>query len=302
MKSSRQIYFGLDIQKEYLTLAQYAPDDRSVMLVAIQPFDNPSDNSPAEPAGNELRNLKRKFKFSNNSINCALPVEYAIIKKVPVDRDEKDVENALQWELGQQIIRTVDEYAFDYQAHGRDENGLEEYLLVGYHRERVNEITALFKKNRLVPGVVDLDVFALINVFEANYPDFAEQLSLLVHAEGEKAKLVLTHGGRYVDHECIWYEYGPGPEIFAERLKREAERICSSPALPNSMSAVPVFAAGALFSQPGFLETVASVTGSISLLHPFRKVGCRVGVDEEQLQGYLTQLAVAVGLALREDE
>ncbi|MBN1577141.1 MAG: pilus assembly protein PilM, partial [Chitinispirillaceae bacterium] len=206
------------------------------------------------------------------------------------------------WELGQHIIGSVDEYFFDYEQCGRSADGLKEYLIVAYRKEHVEHLTALLKRQKLTPGVIDLDLFALINVFDANYPEYGAQPAVLLHAESEKAQLIMTHHGKYIDHESI--DYGPGtdPQTFAERLNAEVERLCSLVTLSGGGTGIPIFAAGGLFVQNGFLETVASVAGNVSLLHPFRKIGCRVGVDNDQLSAYLAQLCVAVGLALRGNE
>ena len=302
MKSSHKVFSGLDIQKEYLTIAQYAPDEHSVMLVAIQPISNPSETSSLESASEELRTLKSKFKFANTNVNCSIPGEYAIVKKAPVDHGENDITGALKWELEQQIIGEVDEYIFDFDKFGTGTDGLEEYLVVAYRRDKINELATLLKRNKLSLSIVDLDVFAMINVYEANYDDYLQQPVLLVHAENEKAKLILTHQGKYIDFECFDYDYGPDPQAFAGRLKDEAQRLCLLSAFPNGAVGVPIFSAGTLFTQEDFGPSVASYVGEVSLLDPFRKISCRVGVDNVQLSTYLPQLSVAVGLALRGNE
>ena len=302
MKQTQKYVSGLDIQPDYLTIAQYAPDEHAVMLVAIQPISRENGTSPLEAAGRELGTLKNRFKFADADVNSSLPGDYAIVKKVPVDPEDKAIETALAWELGQHIIGSVDEYMFDYELCGRSADGLQEYLIVAYRREHVAYLTELLKRQKLTPGVVDLDLFALINVFEANYPEYGAQPVALLHAETEKAKLVVTHHGKYIDHECFDYHPGTDPQTFAERLKTEKQRLCSLATLSEGGSGIPVFASGGLFIQDGFLDIAASVAGNVSLLHPFRKIGCRVGVDNDQLSAYVAQLSVAVGLSLRENE
>ncbi|MBN1309157.1 MAG: pilus assembly protein PilM [Chitinispirillaceae bacterium] len=302
MKPERNCISGLDIQHDYLTVAQYAPDDHAVMLVAIQPITAERGTSPDESLGRELGALRNRFKFVDADINCSLRGEYAIIKKVPVDPEEKEIGTALTWELGQHIIGSVDEYFFDYEECGRSADGLQEYLIVAYRKEHVEHMTALLRRQKLTPCIVDLDLFALINVFEANYPEFKAQPAVLLHAEGEKAQLILTHHGKYIDHESIDYGAMADPQTFAELLNAEVERLCSFATLSGKGTGIPIFTAGSLFIQDGFLESVASVAGNVSLLHPFRKIGCRVGLDNDQLSAYLAQLCVAVGLALRGNE
>jgi Tfp pilus assembly PilM family ATPase len=299
MKKEQNCIVGVDIQKEYLTVAQYAPDDHAVMLVAIQPITLEGGATAVEAAGRELGALKNRFKFSDIEINCALPGDYAIVKKMPVDPEEKQVHAALTWELGQHIIGSIDDYFMDFEPCGQSADGLQEFLVVAYRKEQVAQLTSLLKRQKLAPGVIDLDLFAFINVFEANYPEYAEQPAILLHAETDRAKLIVTHHGKYVDHELIEYDAGIDPPTFAERLKAERQRLCSLANLTDEGDTVPVFAAGGLFVREGFLDQAASAAGNVGLLHPFRKIDCRVGVDQDQLSAYLAQLSIAVGLTLR---
>jgi Tfp pilus assembly PilM family ATPase len=299
MKQTNATISGLDIQKEYLTVAQYNADEHAVMLVAIQPLSDGGNGSASPALSAEIGALKGKFKFGTAPVNCALSGEFAVIKKVPVESQEKNLDSALQWELGQQIIGSVEEYAFDYQHIGTGPDGIEEYLVVAYRKEQVDAFTSLLKRHKLSAGVVDLDLFALINVFEANYPEEAGRPVLLLHAETARAKLVMTHHGNYVDHDFFSYDDGIDPQTFAGLLQNASQRLCSITTLTGGVAEVPVYAAGSLFTQAGFLEALQSATGNVTLLHPFKKIGCRIGVDSEQLAAFLPQLSVAVGCALR---
>ncbi len=299
MKQQNATFSGLDIQNEYLTVAQYNADEHAVMLVAIQPLAGPSGGSASAAVSTEIGTLKSKFKFGTAPINCSLSGDFAIIKKFPVETQEKNLQGALEWELSQHIIGAVEEYAFDYQHTGSGADGIDQYLVVAYRREQVDAVGALLKRHKLTGGAVDVDLFALINVFEANYSDMTDRPVLLLHAEGTRGMLILTHQGSYGDHESFAYDDGTDPHTFAQLLQAVSGRLCSMAALAGGAGGVPVFATGSLFGQPAYLETLQSVTGNIDLLNPFRKVGCKVGVDSEQLAAFLPQLAVAVGLAIR---
>lgn len=302
MKKEHQQFSGLDIQAEYLTVAQYSPAEHAVMLVAIQPISPESGKTSEDAAGRELASLKTRFKFNDADVNCSLSGDYAVIKRVPVDPEEHDVDAALMWELGQNIIGSVDEYAFDFEEYGKSVDGLREYLVVAYRKDMVERMAALLKRQKLSPGVIDLDLFALVNVFEANYPEFGAEPVVLLHAESHNAKIILTHHGKYIDHECFLFTPGIDPHSFVEQLQAEVARLSSFATLSVGDRGVPVFAAGGLFVQPGFMEAAASAAGNIALLDPFKKIGCRVGVDSEQLAAFLPQLSIAVGCALRRIE
>lgn len=291
MKTSKNCSSGLDIQKEYVTLAQYVPDDHAVTMVAIQPVES------ADTGGfplRELKTLKNKFKFSGTPVACSLAGDNAIVKKIQVDNNEKNIHDVVKWELGQQIIGDPEDYAWDYQECGTGTDSLKQVLLAAYRQDTMDDLYLLLKQNKMAPVVVDLDLFALINVFEANYDDLISQQVGLVHAEADHAAVVLTQNGTYLEHECFTYGMNTDARGFAGQLQAAVQRI--------GVGTVPLFCAGSLFTQEGYLDSVRQLYQNFDLLHPFRKVGCRIGVDNEQLSGYLPQLAIAVGLALRGNE
>ena len=49
------------------------------------------------------------------TICCAIPSERVVIKKIPLDRGEADIDEALRWEIEQHIIGSIDDYVLDNQ-------------------------------------------------------------------------------------------------------------------------------------------------------------------------------------------
>lgn len=300
MKKASKIISGLDIQSEYMSVAQYSHDENAVLLVAIQPVSLTGGADIGEQLSDDIKELKTNFKFSSPDIVCSIPSECAIIKRLPVEIDEENPDEVLEWELSQQVIGSIDEYVFDFQEIGLRNDNAKDYLTVAYRKDIIDGIVAKFKGVKLNPYIVDLDIFALVNVFEANYRDRIANPALIIHGENDKTKLVLTANGNFIDHECFDYANGSlEVRSYIERLRNETDRFLglNSSAIENS--SVNLFLTGALFGQPGYSDGVIATFGNGELLNPFRKIGCRVGVDEEKMQSYMTQLAVAVGLAYR---
>lgn len=300
MKPSKNVFYGLDIQSDYITVVQYAASTNSVTLIALQPVNEAGTGLAG--ASRELATLKSKFKFLDPHVNCSLPAEYAVVKRFPVDSSEKSPESALAWELEQNIVGSIDEYAFDIQRCSKQSGSVDEHLVVAYRKERINELTTVLKNNKLAARIVDLDIFALVNLFEASYPEAVAQPAIIIHAETRGAKLILTHHGKMLDYEPVYYEADPDADTFSELATRAAQRLCLAASLVGGSDGIPSFAAGLLFSQEGFLDKFKSGYAGVSLLNPFNKIECRIGVDEAKLATYLSQLAVAVGLAIRGDE
>lgn len=294
MKPSNDIFYGLDIQKEYIAVVQYTAKGNAVTLVALQPI---AGNSP-EAVSEELGILKSKFKFVDSRVNCSLPLETAIIKTFPVDASDNAVEAALAWELEQNIIGSADEYVFDFQPLSTPAQNFSHYQLVAYRKERIQTLSALLKTHKLQPRCIDVDAFALINMFEASYPEQTGQPAVIIHAETADARILLTQNGQLLDFECIRFDPEPDPGMLSNYILE------ALPRLGNGMQPVqtPFYATGLLFSQDGYIDSLQGWLPGISILHPFRKIECRIGVDENKLSGYLSQLSVAVGLAIRGDD
>jgi Tfp pilus assembly PilM family ATPase len=287
---------GLDIQKEYISIAQYSPEENCVDLVAIQPLPIEKSVDFLQSASDGLKELKGKFKFSKPDVVCSLPSENAIIKHLTVDSNESEPAESIEWELSQQVIGSIEEYSFDFQPVSSNS---EEYLAVAYRTKSIDALSSVIKNLKLNPLIIDLDVFALINVFEANYREKISQPAVLIHAEPEKSRLVLTMNGMFIDYETIEYPYGIEADSYAGFIYEEYMKLLALNNGKFPASSEGLYFTGSLFTQPEYSEAVIRRFGMGEELYPFRKIDSRIGVEEAQLKTYASQLAIAVGLALR---
>lgn len=303
MKTTRKYLSGLDIQSDYLSIAQYSPQENAVLSVAIQPFSVDKGGDCWECAEQELKKLKNKFKFYSPEVAFSLPSEQAIIKHIQLESEETEVGELIEWELAQQIIGAIDEYSFDFQECSPEENNLKNYLTVAFRNTLVERFSVLLKGMKLHPQVIDLDAFAIINTFEANYRERIYTPAVIVHGESEKSKMILTRNGDYIDMDCFSYAYESlNAESYSMQLQSEINRLLSLNQRIDIQPRVSLYFTGSLFSQVEFRDAVLAKMGNGELLYPFRKVGCRIAIDSDQLMTYAPQLAVAVGLALRGNE
>ncbi|HEX3019589.1 MAG TPA: pilus assembly protein PilM [Chitinispirillaceae bacterium] len=287
-----------------MSIAQYSPQDNAVLSVAIQPFSTDKEGDSWECAGQELKKLKNKFKFYSPDIACSLPTEYAIVKHIQIDREEPDVDALIEWELAQQIIGSIDEYSFDFQRCSANQNeNSTDYLTVAFRHSLVERFSTLLKGMKLHPQVIDLDAFAIINTFEANYKERLYTPAVIVHGESEKTKIILTRNGDFIDMECFSYSYeNLNAESYAMDLQSEISRFLAANNKIDVQPRISLYYTGSIFTQTEFRDAVSAKMGSGELLYPFRKVGCRIAIDHDQLMTYAPQLSVAVGLALRGNE
>jgi Tfp pilus assembly PilM family ATPase len=296
MASHKDSICGIEIQKGLITIAQYSPQENAVGSIVINPFNSMQAHDDAELRG-ELKKLITDLEFKRQRIVLALPAEFAIVKKVLLDSDEDNVAEAIVWDLSQHIIGSIDEYSVDFEPIRRSsQDAIRRYLAVAYRTAAIEKLTALLKANKLNPCIVDLDIFAIINVFEANYQDILTLPAILALCGEEKSKIILTQDGSLVDYEVFAVDQSSmTPEEFAARLNEYCLRLCGASGLtPERM-----YCTGPIFSHPEYMEEVLGKFKSAELLDPFRKVICRAAKGDNDLITFAPQLSVAVGLALR---
>lgn len=106
--------------------------------------------------------------------NCvsALTGHSVIIKKVnlPV-MTEAELAESIQWEAEQYIPFPIADVNIDFQILGADTEGRGqmEVMLVAVKKDVINDYANVIKEAGLTPVIVDVDSFALENMFEVNY-------------------------------------------------------------------------------------------------------------------------------------
>jgi Tfp pilus assembly PilM family ATPase len=290
---------GIEIGRDLIGIVQFVPEENSVAGIAIQPLDV-GGRSWWENVQSEFRSLVSAMKLTGEDAVCSLPSETAVIKTLMLDADEGSLDEALEWELGQQIVDSIDEYAFDYEKTGSaEQEATSRFLVAACRYATLDRASALLKTHKLNPLAVDLDIFALVNVFEANYRDRLSTPSLLVLGGEEYTKVVLTVDGGFVDYEVFGYDaQSLEPRSYAARLRRSCTKLLDVSGRAGGRPA-PTYLTGPLYSHGDVAqESLEAISGS-EVLSPFRNVGCRA-IAESDMDRYAPQLAISVGLAVRE--
>ncbi|MFP4417217.1 MAG: type IV pilus biogenesis protein PilM [Chitinispirillaceae bacterium] len=296
MARKKQSITGLDINGRYIACAQSVPGDNLVTNVSIQLLTTASSDYWYSVEEN-FKELAEEAGLKGSLSVCSLPGDFAVIKVIAIDDEEEDVEDALGWELSQHIIGSIDEYVFDYEKL-EDAAQKRRYLVAGYKDSSVKRLVTLLKETKITPLVIDLDLFALINVFEVNYPQQLQAPALLIYGDEEKTRLILTKKGKFFDVDMIYYQDGTiPPQRYGEALQDTVSRMLKAHAIRSIE--VPVFTTGTLFSFDDYTQAVSAYFPHAELLYPFRNIQCSAGMDDESRRKYAPQLAVAVGLTLR---
>lgn len=296
MTSHKDSICGIEIGKNLITVAQFSPIENAIGSIVVKPFDAPDGDGDAL-LKNELKTLVSDVELKKQKIVLSLPAEFAVIKRLSLDGNEHDVGESILWELSQHIVGTLEDYSFDYEAiEGATQGAGREYLAVAYRTSAIQKFVALLKANKLNPFIVDLDCFALVNAFEANYPELLSSPVIVILGTEKKSKIILTGGGSLLDLEIVDHENGLASyDDYAELLGEYLSHLCSrfGQGIPE------IYCSGSLFLQNECIASLAAKFGKAELLNPFRKVECLAVREKKDVTEFSAQLAVAVGLALR---
>lgn len=94
-----------------------------------------------------------------------------IIKRIAVaDMTEEELSESIKWEAEQYIPFSIDDVNVDFQKLGPGgQEGQADVLLVAVKKDKINDYINLVKEAGLEPVVLDVDAFALANMYELNY-------------------------------------------------------------------------------------------------------------------------------------
>lgn len=303
MAINKNILCGLDINKTNICFARCFPENRLIDHICIQPLEM-GGVEYWESVNNGCDEFLKGIKISQEEIATCLSGENALIKKVTLDRDETEIEAAIEWELSQQLIGAIEEYVYDYQhISNLPEGNSQKYLVVGYRRVAVERLHTLLRQKKINPAVIDLDIFALINVYEINYKDRLTLPALIVHTESCTTKLILTKDGNFIDLDVFdLSDEAMAPERYTEELKKYINNLFTFNQGFSENSDTHIYITGSYFFLGENQNAIIESLPNAEVLYPFRKISCSSGMDETKLHEYAPQLAVSVGLTLRSIE
>jgi type IV pilus assembly protein PilM len=93
---------------------------------------------------------------------------------------EEELSESIKWEAEQYIPFSIDDVNVDFQKLGPGEQqGQADVLLVAVKKDKINDYINLVKEAGLKPVVLDVDAFALANMYELSYELEAGIIALL---------------------------------------------------------------------------------------------------------------------------
>jgi len=285
--------------------------------------------------------VKRVFmmgKFKPKAVAAGVSGHSVIVKRVvlPV-ATEQEVDASIQFDAEQYIPFGVAEVNLDYQILGpadSDDPGME-VLLVAAKKDKIQNHTNVISMAGRNADVVDVDAFAMQNVFEVNYPVSPNAAVALLNIGASLMNINITKGGmplfirdvsvggnQYTDilqkelqlsfQEAEDLKLGktsgaeadmvqPLLESITDMLIMEVQKTFDffKETYPNE-TITKVYICGGTSRTPGLADRLQETLGyATEVFDPLRSITLSSKVSSSQITSQGPALAVALGLALR---
>jgi type IV pilus assembly protein PilM len=284
---------ALDIGSTFIKLVQLKGANRNYQLVKFGMIPLPPEvivEGAVMDAGRVVDAIKELLgaqKVTTKEVVISVSGSSVIIKRVSVaDMTDEELAESIKWEAEQYIPFSIDDVNVDFQRLGAGAaEGQADVLLVAVKKDKIHDYVNLVKEAGLEPVVMDVDAFALANMYELNYDVEAGTTALLnigasvmninILKDGTSifTRDVTVGGNRYT--EALQRDFGLTYED-AEKIKRgEDVEGADKEQISSVMSSVTEDMVAE--TQRSF-EFFRSTTGSEKVSHVLVTGGCaRIG-------------------------
>ena len=202
----REHLVGLDIGSRTIKAAEIVETKKGRSLkrfgmADIQPglIEDGAINEPEEVA-EAIRGLFRSYNLREKNVAISIGGYSVIVKKINVQTMAEDqLQETIHFEAEQYIPFDISDVNLDFQILGPNENNPNQMnvFLVAAKKEMVNDYINLVGLAGLNPCIIDVEAFALQNIFEINY-DLKDENIALIDIGASKTSLNILKGSNSV--------------------------------------------------------------------------------------------------------
>ncbi len=167
-----------------------------------------------------IRRLVQDHNVKATRVIAAVPGRAAIMKKIQMPRQEEtELEANVEFEAHNVIPENLENVNLDYQVLNLAEGGNKmDILLVAVKKEIVDSYTGAIEEAGLTPAVMDVDYFAMENMYEASYAgEKIKGVVGLIHIGAQYTTITLLQNGV----STFTGDLPIGGEEFTEALRTE---------------------------------------------------------------------------------
>jgi type IV pilus assembly protein PilM len=219
-------YVALDIGSSSIEMVEAAVDKSGyrVLKLGISPLpENAIQNNMVVDSAavvGVIRRLMEENSVKSKQVISAVPGRAVIMKKVQMPKQEaQELEANIEFEAQNIIPESLQNVNLDYQVvHETDGGNKMDVLLVAVKKEIINSYTDAIEEAGLIPSVIDVDYFALENMYEANYgADPRAGVVALIHVGAQYTSITLLQDGVAI----FTGDLSLGGAYFTESLARQ---------------------------------------------------------------------------------
>lgn len=236
MFASKKDIVGIDVGSSAVKIVRLRESRGTYHLenIGIMPLDSETivDNTIMDSTAivDSIRNLLNSMKVKTARVATSVSGHSVIIRKIslPIMTDA-ELESSIQWEAEQYIPFDISEVNIDFQILGPDAKDPSQMnvMLVAAKKDFVDDYTALFSEAGLEPVVMDIDCFAVENMFDYNYGFVDDEVIALIDLGASATSVSVLKG----DASIFTRDIQTGGNLLSEELQKrlgisseEAER------------------------------------------------------------------------------
>jgi type IV pilus assembly protein PilM len=336
---------GLDIGSRTIKAAEVVETKKGRVLnnfntIDIEPgiIEEGAIKDP-EAVSAAIRELFKISKLKEQNVAISVGGYSVIVKKINVKTmTEDELHETIHFEAEQYIPFDISDVNLDFQILGESEQNPNQMsvILVAAKKEMVSEYVSLIQMAGLNACIIDVDAFALQNIFEVNYAQEEENVAL-IDIGASKTSLNLLKGNSSVFMRDVSLGCGQINEkisSFADcsleeadeiKLSRQSEKVsvedlkgivstvvtdwCSEikRALDFFYSSYPedqikrIILSGGGANIIEFRKLLAKETATaVEIINPFENVSVdNKSLDDSYLEQIAPQAAICMGIAIR---
>jgi type IV pilus assembly protein PilM len=338
----QETYAAIDIGSSSIKVLEVRTSSDQLELLNWATIPTPpsaiQSNMVSEPdrVGEAIKALFEAKGIRARKAVTAVPGPAVMIKRVTLpSQTAQETEQTIMLEAGNFIPEELDNVNLDYQViDTRTESREMEVLLAAAKKDIVHSYSETLKAAGLQPVVVDVDYFALDNLYELNYDPVADQVVALVNIGARYSSINILKGGRSVFTgdvpvggrditEALTRDLGVTADE-AEKLKtgrggssvdQEQLSMALGPAVDALIEeihyALSFFWTAATDERIDILYLSSAprarlatrlaerVEAPVEVTDPFRRIAMTSSIDGAALQRRASEFAVALGMSVR---
>jgi type IV pilus assembly protein PilM len=289
------------------------------------------------PVVDAIRRLRSELGIQSDQVITAVPGPAVIVKKVVLPAQSgAAIDSAVLAEASHLIPDSLDNVNLDYQViDWIDAGNKMEVLVVAVKREIINSYAEAIRAADLDPILVDVDYFALENMFELNYEatdgqpvalvnigaryssinilkdgrstftgdvpvggaEYTDALSRQLGLPPEQAEGIKMGRSGSIDPATVEPVLGSVTEFIVEEIQRALSFFWTA-ATDEPLGGIVL--SGGSARMPGLSEQLTQrLHCGVEVANPFRRVALERSADRKMIETNGPALAVAVGLATR---